>query len=113
MTRQQPAYLEISQWLRTVVAQSEPGALLPTIKEVGDEFDVHGVQTVINGYKPLIDEGLVERLDSPRRFAVVDRGQVAEPGPETGHLLVEAEDALQKALVLVREARRATEASRG
>lgn len=74
---------EITEWLRTLVESRGPDALLPTIAEVCDRFNVSGVQTVRNAYAPLIEEGLVTRLDSPRRWAVVNHGQEANPTDST------------------------------
>lgn len=101
-----PAYQEIAEWLRVVAERRGPGALMPTITQVCEEFGVAGVQTVRDAYAPLVDEGLVERLDSPRRWAVVDRGQVPTPGPDVARTLVAAETALEQALSSVQAARR-------
>lgn len=62
---------EITAWLRVEAGTRGPGALMPTIAEVCRRFGVAGVQTVRDGYEPLIAAGVVERLDSPRRWAVV------------------------------------------
>ncbi|OCW84099.1 hypothetical protein A8M60_11905 [Nocardia farcinica] len=89
------------------MARRAPGDLLPTIAEVTERFDVGGVQTVRNGYQPLIDEGLVVRLDSPRRWAVVDHGQEPVPGPDVAARLDELESVLLGAVELVRDLRKA------
>ncbi|MEL7978369.1 hypothetical protein AAG589_21060 [Isoptericola sp. F-RaC21] len=99
------AYVEISEWLRTEARRRGPSALMPTIADVCERFDVGGVQTVRDAYAPLIEEGVVERLESPRRWAVVDHGQEAEPAPEAGARLAEIEATLTHALGLVRDLR--------
>lgn len=104
----QPAYKEITEWLRGEVARRSPGDLLPTIAEVTEKFDVGGVQTVRNGYQPLIDEGLVVRLDSPRRWAVVDHGQKPVLMPDVAARLDELEAVLLGAVETIRELRRAS-----
>lgn len=101
------AYIEITEWLRGEAERRGPKALMPTIAEVCEQFDVGGVQTVRNAYAPLIEEGIVERLASPRRWAVVDSGQEAVTAPDAGPMLEEVETVLVHALQLVRALRRA------
>lgn len=78
---------------------------MPTIAEVCERFDVNGVQTVRDGYAPLFDEGLVERLDSPRRWTVLDHGRPAPAAPDVTPFLDELEAALTRSLQLVRNLR--------
>ena len=103
-----PAYREITEWLRSEARYRGPRALMPTIAETGERFDVTGVQTVRDAYAPLIEEGLVERLDSPRRWAVVDYGPHLSPtAPDEAQVrLSDVEMTLERALKLVRELRR-------
>ena len=103
-----PAYEQITAWLRTEADRRGPGSLMPTIAEVCDRFGVGGVQTVRDGYAPLIEEGVVERRDSPRRWAVVDHGQVSVTGPTHSEMLDELVAALARATELVRELRLAS-----
>jgi len=99
------AYIEITEWLRGEVERVGPGALLPTVAELCERFDVSGVQTVRNAYAPLIEEGLVERLGSPRRWAVVDHGQEAAPAPDAREKLERLEALLAEAAELARDLR--------
>lgn len=102
------SYEEITQWLRSEAARRGPGALMPTIAEVCQRFGIRGVQTVRNAYAPLLEDGTVERLDSPRRWSVVDHGQSAVSTPDHGPMLKETEVALEHALRLVRDIHLAT-----
>jgi DNA-binding GntR family transcriptional regulator len=65
-----PIYAKIEAWLREEATHRGPGALMPTVAEVCDVFNVSGVQTVRSGYAPLIADGTVKRLNAPRRWAV-------------------------------------------
>ncbi|UQN31518.1 GntR family transcriptional regulator [Brachybacterium kimchii] len=103
-----PIYIQISEWLRDEVAHRPPGALMPTINEISHRFDVNGVQTVRNAYQILMDDDLVERLDSPRRWVVIDHGQEAEPAPSSQDLLDELVANLERAAELARELRLVT-----
>ncbi len=101
-------YDEITAWLRAEAMRRGPRALMPTIAEVCDRFGIGGVQTVRNAYAPLLEDGTVERLDSPRRWSVVDHGQEPAVGADHGRMLKEAEESLERALELVRDLRLAT-----
>lgn len=98
-------YEEITEWLRAEVERRGAKALMPTIAEVCEKFDVGGVQTVRNAYAPLLDEGLVVRLGKPRRWAVADNGQEAAGRPDPGPLLDEIEKAVARVQELVRDLR--------
>ncbi|UZF54066.1 GntR family transcriptional regulator [Gordonia polyisoprenivorans] len=102
-----PLHEPITEFLREQVDRSNPGDLLPTIAELTAMFGVGGVQTIRNAYAPLIEEGLVERLDAPRRWAVVDRGQGPAPAEDIAARLDEVEDLLSRATEMVRALRRA------
>ncbi|OBA38988.1 GntR family transcriptional regulator [Gordonia sp. 852002-51296_SCH5728562-b] len=102
-----PLHEPITAFLREEVGRSNPGDLLPTIAELTEMFGVGGVQTIRNAYAPLIDEGLVERLDAPRRWAVVDRGQGPAPEEDVQARLKEVEEMLSRATEIVRSLRRA------
>lgn len=99
------AYVEIAEWLRTEADRRGPNAFMPTIAEVCERFNVGGVQTVRNAYAPLIEEGLVERIGSPRRWVVADHGQQASKLPDQGPNLQALEETLTRALEIVRELR--------
>lgn len=71
-----PRYREIETYLRTLVADSREGDLLPTVAELCERFGVSGVQTVRNAYEPLVEEGLVTVQMRPRR-----RWKVARVAP--------------------------------
>lgn len=62
-----PRYREIETYLRTVIAGSREGDLLPTVAELCERFGVSGVQTIRSAYAPLVEEGLVEVQMRPRR----------------------------------------------
>jgi hypothetical protein len=98
-------YLDITDWLRAEAQRRGPKALMPTIAEVCEKFDVGGVQTVRNAYAPLIEEGLIVRLGSPRRWAVVDDGGEPTTAPDAGPILTEIETALARMQELVKELR--------
>lgn len=100
-----PKYLEIEQWLRVQAQHRRPGDFMPTIAEACERFNVRGVQTVRNAYAPLLAEGLVERVNRPRRWAVVDHGQKPSPLPDTAPMLADLEARLTGALDVVRELR--------
>lgn len=101
-----PVYREISAWLRVEADRLGANALMPTIAEVCQRFGVRGVQTVRNAYAPLIEEGIVERKGSPRRWAVVDHGQVPAEAGNTAVALEDLEQHLVESLELVRTLRR-------
>lgn len=73
MMQRTPKYVEITAYLRAVVAESQEGDLLPTVADLCDRFGVSGVQTIRNAYQPLIDEGLVTVQQRPRRRWIVER----------------------------------------
>ncbi|OCI32839.1 GntR family transcriptional regulator [Oerskovia enterophila] len=102
-----PVYVEITEWLRAEAGRRGAKALMPTIAEVCEKFDVSGVQTVRNAYDPLLEEGVVVRLDSPRRWAVADNGKPAAPARDVGPLLDEIDQALARVSELVAEVRAA------
>jgi DNA-binding transcriptional MocR family regulator len=101
-----PAYKEMSEWLRTEAHRRGPGALMPTIRQACEEFGVSGVGTVQSAYAPLIEEGLVELLASPKRWAVVDAGQAPAPKIDIDPALDELESSLLLALQRVKDLRR-------
>jgi len=101
----EPLHIGITEWLRAEAGRRGSKALMPTIAEVCDKFDISGIQTVRNAYAPLIEEGLIERLDSPRRWSVVDNGQAPEAAPDAGPLLDEIEAALARVQELVSQLR--------
>lgn len=57
-----PKFIQAEKWLRRLIASGEVpiGGRLPTLRELGETFDVAGVQTLRNAYEPLIGEGIVE-----------------------------------------------------
>lgn len=100
-----PAYREITAWLRREAERLGANALMPTIAEICDRFGVRGVQTVRNAYAPLIDEGIVERKGSPRRWVVVDHGHSPAEAKDTTVTLEALEQHLIESLELVRTLR--------
>ena len=74
-----PAYRKIEAHLRTILPEQEVGDVLPTIAELCDQFNVSGVSTIRNAYRPLIDEGLVTTQNKPTRRWVVAR--IPNPRP--------------------------------
>lgn len=93
-----PRYREIETYLRELVAQSEVGALLPTVAELCERFDVNGVQTIRNAYEPLIDEGMVGVHMRPRRRWYVANTSPTEVDPGAVDDLAVLEDTLRSAL---------------
>lgn len=77
-----PRYREIEAYLRTVVAGSREGDLLPTVAELCERFGVSGVQTIRNAYEPLVEEGLVIVQMRPRRRWMVARVAPAAAAPD-------------------------------
>lgn len=98
-----PVYKQITEWLRTVVAQRDHGAMLPTISEVQQRFGINGVQTVRRAYNTLINEGLVVRKDSPRRYFVVNPNAAEGSTRDITALVTELKTVLARATVLVEE----------
>lgn len=98
-------YEEITEWLRVEASRRGSKALMPTIAEVCEKFDVGGVQTVRNAYAPLLEEGVVVRLGKPRRWAVADNGLEREEAPDAGPILDEIERSLARVQALVNELR--------
>lgn len=98
-------YEQATEWLRDEAGRRGPSALMPTFTEVQDRIGAPGIGTVQSAYAQLANEGLVERLESPRRWAVVDRGQAPVAGPDVGAVLAEVEDTLTRALQQVRDLR--------
>lgn len=74
-----PAYRRIEAHLRTILPTHKVGDVLPTIGELCELFNVSGVSTIRNAYRPLIDEGLVATQNRPTRRWVVAR--IPEPRP--------------------------------
>lgn len=101
-----PVYKQITDWLRTVVDQRHHGAMLPTISEVQQHFGINGVETVRTAYNILIDEGLVVRKDSPRRYCVVDPNAAEDDSPDIAALVTQLKDTLAHATTLVEELER-------
>ncbi|OAV62786.1 GntR family transcriptional regulator [Enteractinococcus helveticum] len=101
-----PVYKQITEWLRTLVEQRHHGAMLPTISEVQQRFGINGVQTVRTAYNTLIDEGLVVRKDSPRRYFVVDPNAAEGDSPDITTLVTELKNTLAHATTLVEELER-------
>ncbi len=77
-----PKYKQIEKHLWQVLAQSQVGDLMPTIRELTDMFDGGGVQTVRDAYQPLIDAGYVSVQQAPQRrwivVAVPDQVEVSD-----------------------------------
>lgn len=71
MSTSMPAYRQIEAWLRELLPEKSEGDLLPTVAELCEQFGVSGVQTVRDGYQPLIDEGWVRVQQRPQRRWVV------------------------------------------
>lgn len=93
-----PLYREIETYLRTLVARSEVGDLLPTVADLCERFGVSGVQTVRNAYEPLVDEGLVAVQMRPRRRWYVANTNPTEVDPEEIDDLAALEGTLRDAL---------------
>jgi DNA-binding GntR family transcriptional regulator len=98
-------YEEITEWLRAEANRRGSKALMPTIAEVCEKFNVGGVQTVRNAYAPLLEEGVVVRLGKPRRWAVADNGQERAGAPNAGPILDEIERSVARVQELVNELR--------
>lgn len=97
---------QVTAHLRALVASGQVGLgeQLPTISELQDELGVGGVQTVRDGYAPLIDEGLVvSRVGAGGGFFLV---RAPKAGPDTALVerLTLMMDALGRAEAGVREA---------
>lgn len=62
MVTEDPKFIQAERWLRQLIAAGDVsiGGRLPTLRELGEKFDVAGVQTLRNAYEPLIREGVVE-----------------------------------------------------
>ncbi len=88
--------------------QRGSGAMLPTVSEYQQRFGVGGVGTVTGAYNTLIDEGLVVRKDSPRRYFVVDSNAPGGGNPDVAALVTEIKKALAQTIVLVEELERTT-----
>lgn len=91
------------------------GDALPTISQMEDWLGSRGVQTVRDGYQPLIDEGLVEsQRDGGRRRYVLAAMPVTDPVQRLAVVEESIECAqvgLAKALAQLRELRRELAAS--
>lgn len=74
-----PAYRRIEAHLRAELPKHQVGDLLPTIADLCEEFDVAGVSTIVNAYRPLVDAGLVTVEYRPSRRWVVARVPEARP----------------------------------
>lgn len=102
----------ITPWLESEAARRGPAALMPTVAETCERFGINGVGTVRAAYAPLIESGLVERLDSPRRWAVTTPAAVgprATPAQSATHAqLDELAQTLTHALDLVETLRHAS-----
>lgn len=92
----------ITAYLRVLVEERAVGEVLPTTVELCEKFDVAGSQTVRSAYAPLVAEGLVEVVASPRRRWVVRAHAAADPGlGEVVAAIADARAALARAAAVL------------
>ncbi|WP_432420607.1 GntR family transcriptional regulator [Nocardia carnea] len=85
-------------WLREILPEKVEGDLLPTVAEICERFDVSGVQTVRDGYRPLIDEGWVRVQQRPQRRWVVAKVPSRVRQPDNTSAMVARVDRVETAL---------------
>lgn len=101
-----PAYRRIEAHLRTLLPSLEVGDLLPTIAELGEQFNVTGISTIRNAYRPLIEEGLVSVQNRPTRRWVVKMIPEARPADPVDAVRADLENYVEELRSLLSRAER-------
>lgn len=83
LASQTPAYEQIAAEIRSLLVAEElpPGATLPTVRQLGNDLNVHH-NTVAQAYRILAEEGWLD-LRRGRGAQVISRPKPARPSPDS------------------------------
>lgn len=113
MTTKPRLHQLVTDYLWELLPGQPVGSELPTILDMQQRFDIHGVQTVRDGVQPLVDAGYVTtRYAGQRRWVITNpvpagaaTSPVEPPSAAVGRALTTAEnnDVLTQVAVVDRE----------